>query len=388
MKIVDVKKLDDGVSNITIEGRITRVLKPRETQYGWSQFIVIKDDTDNMGSNVNLENEEAKYQGGEYVKIKGKVSRYISNNKPGISLNGNVIDEIVKVGEDVAPAKQTKEETEKSEKSEKVDPGVWEAKDLRMARESALKNIALYVVAGLVKLEDRFDYAQEDVDFIYKEQTNIVEESIKEFGGTVEEEKPEERFDSLGNNVVTQKEKDIARARELVKNPYLAEPVNNTMATVKQKKQIYGYIDEEGKKLGGIVDSQYLTKEEAEGIGKPEDLTKSRAFAMWEKWYGKEGELGERDRREMTANEKKQKDNPFVTKREPVEKRDPKNKNSLAKDMVIEKIQDLRKKNHLLDDEKFSEALGCNAKFNLWTEKELGKLKEKLEIYRPAWLKE
>ena len=385
MKIAEVKKLDDGVSNITIEGRITRVLKPRETQYGWSQFIVVKDDTDNMGSNVNLENEEAKYQGGEYVKVKGKVSRYVSNNKPGISLNGNVLDEIIKVDEDVAPAKQDTQPNvqpiSQPVKPEKDMDKVWEDKDLRMARESALKNIALYVVAGLVKLEDRFDYAQEDVDFIYKEQTNIVEESIKEFGGTVEEEK-------LETFEVIAKEQKIARARELVKNPHLTEPVNNTMATVKQKKQIYGYIDEEGKKIGGIVDSQYLTKEEAEGIGKPEDLTKSRAFTMWEKWYGKEGELGERDRREMTANEKKQKDNPFVTKREPIEKRDPKNKNSLAKDIVIDEINELRKTYGLTDDKKFMLEFGCNTKFNLWTEKELGKLKEKLEMYKPPWVTE
>ena len=96
MKIIEVKKLDDGVSGITIEGRITRVLKPRESQYGWSQFVVIKDDTGEMGSNINIESEEAKYQGGEYIQVKGKVSHYVKNNKPNVSLNGNVLDEIVR----------------------------------------------------------------------------------------------------------------------------------------------------------------------------------------------------------------------------------------------------------------------------------------------------
>ena len=386
MKIVEVKKLDDGISNITIEGRITRVLKPRETQYGWSQFIVIKDDTDDMGSNVNLENEEAKYQGGEYIKIKGKVSRYVSNNKPGISLNGNVIDEIVKVDEDVAPAKQDTQPNaqpiSQPVKSEKDMDKVWEDKDLRIARSVAIKAVVELVVAKILTWDDSvYTTANTIVEYIWKGVNEITSEDItREFGGTAVEQQLE--------GIESDKAQKIAIARELVKNPHLTEPVDKTMATVKQKKQIYGYIDKEGKKCGGIVDSQYLTKEEAEGIGKPEDLTKSRAFAMWEKWYGKEGELGERDRREMTANEKKQKDNPFVTKREPIEKRDPKNKNSLAKDIVIDEINELRKTYGLTDDKKFMLEFGCNAKFNLWTEKELGKLKEKLKMYKPPWVTE
>jgi len=380
MKIIDVKKMDDGVSNITIEGRITRVLKPRESQYGWSQFIVIEDDTANMGSNINIENEEAKYQGGEYVKVQGKVSRYVKDGKPNVSLNGHLIDEIVKV-ENVSQEKQNTQPISQPVKLEKDMDKVWEDKDMRMARGSALKNVADYVVAGLVKLGDRFDYAHEDVDFIYNglEKTIASEAITKEFGGTVEE-KPENSHDN------SEKDQKIARARELVRNPHLAEPVNNTMATVKQKKQIYGYINEEGKKMGGMVDSKYITKKEVENIGKADKLTKAQGIKYWDYWYGKEEELGERDKRELAAKEKE--GNPFVTERQPIKKRDPKDESSLNKDVLIEKIQSLRKENHLEDDKKFMTELGCNAKFDRWSEKELIKLKEKLEMYKPNWITE
>ncbi|GAH09132.1 unnamed protein product, partial [marine sediment metagenome] len=231
-----------------------------------------------------------------------------------------------------------------------------------------------------IKLGDRFKYAQEDVDFIYdgleKNKRTMVEESIEEFGGTTTEQAEP-----------TQKEKDIARARELVKNPHLGDPVDNTMATVLQKKQVYGYINEEGKKIGGMVDSQYIKKEEVKNIGKADKLTKAQGIKYWDFWYGKEGEIGERDKREIEAKGKEQEGNPLIGERQPLERRDKDDNGSLNKDLLIEKIQELRKKNYLEDDEKFGEALGCNAKFKLWTEKELTKLKEKLEIYRPSCLK-
>jgi len=137
LKIAEVKKLDDGVSGITIEGRITKVLKPRESQYGFSQFVVVKDDTDNMGSNVNIENEEAKYQGGEYIQVKGKVSKYMKGKYPNVSLNGNVIDEIVK-DEDVSQEqpeekseKMSEKTTEKTVEEEYTNNDYWHDKTLR-----------------------------------------------------------------------------------------------------------------------------------------------------------------------------------------------------------------------------------------------------------------
>jgi len=387
LKIIDVKKLDDGVSGITIEGRIIKTPgKPRESEYGWSQMIVLKDDSGDMGSWLNIEDASNAYKVGDYIKVKGKVSHYVKGGKPGISLNnGNVIDMITKV-EDVSQEQQTTQPTQElTQKSEKVDPKVWEAKDLRTARESALKNIAKYVVAGLVKLGDRFDYAHEDVDFIYNGLGKITSEDItREFGGTAVEE---EEYQKDLRNIEGDKEQKIARAKELVLNPHLADPIDDTMATVKQKRQVYGYINEEGKKIGGMVDSQYITKEEIKSIGKADKLTKANAIRYWDYWYGSKEKLGERDKRELAAKEKEVKEgNPFVTKRHPLEKRDPNDTTPLDKQVLIDDIQQLRKDNSLEDDEKFSEALGCNTKFKLWTEKELTGLKEKLKTYKPNWV--
>ena len=223
----------------------------------------------------------------------------------------------------------------------------------------------------------------------------ITSEAItKEFGGTATEVKEnpyipkeyKERLEPKEERIAKAKEiiKDTMPGEDLVKNPHLAEPVNDTMATVLQKKQIYGYINEEGKKMGGIVDSQYITKEEVKKIGKADKLTKAQGIRYWDYWYGKDEELGERDKREIEAKDKE--GSPFATKREPTEKVDPKDDASLAKDILIEKINKLRKENALDDDEQFTKTIGCNTKFNLWTEKELTKLKEKLEVYKPNWV--
>jgi len=392
LKIAEVKKLDNGVSNIIIEGRITKVLKPRHGQYGWSQFVVIKDDSGDIGSNINIENEEEKYQGGEYIKIKGKVSHYIKGDKKNVSLNGNVIDEIVKDEEvsqeqpqdNTQPVEKTVETVEK----EYTKADYWREKALReiennkcIVRECAIKAVSEEAVINLFNIVDEKQYfgiADKIVDYINQSQTKteiikpkitLVEEAVKEFGGTVEE---------------PNKEQKIARARELVRNPHLTEPANNTMATIPQKKRIYGYINEEGKKIGGIIDSQYMTKEEKEGIGDWKDLTKSRAFKMLEKWYGTKETLGIRDKRELEAKDK----NPFLTERKPLEKRDPNNNTPLTKDVLIDDIQALRKKLFLEDDAKFTEKIGFNTNFEKWTEKELSKLKALLKDWKPSWVTE
>ena len=379
MKIEDIRSLEVG-AEVEIEGDIYRALKPRQTNYGWGQFIVVEDVTGRQGCNVGVAGKDDGFKTKQCVRVKGKLSDWYKDSR-GVdkrTIEGGVFEEIKK-DEEVSQEKPTTPPVqEPTQKSEKVDSKVWEAKDLRMARESALKNIAKYVVAKLIKLGERFKYAQEDVDFIYNGLGKITSADItREFGGIAVEEKPEEG----------EKERKIAQAKELVKNPHLAEPVDDTMATIPQKRQTYGYINEEGKKIKGIVDSQYIKKAEKDNIGKAQDLTKIQASKYWEYWYGKEGELGERDKRELAAKQKEQENNPFATKREPLEKRDPKDDASLTKDLLIEKINKLRKDNYLEDDEKFGEALGCNAKFELWTEGELTKLKEKLEIYRPSCLK-
>ena len=139
-----------------------------------------------------------------------------------------------------------------------------------------------------------------------------------------------------------------------------------------------------------MVHSRFIKPEEVEAIGKADKLTRTKAMKYWDYWYGKtdSDELGERDKRELIAKEKEEKESPFATKREPLEKVDKDDDSSLSKDVLIEQIQKLRKENALDDDAKFTEALGCNANFKLWHESELTKLKEKLEIYKPNWVTE
>ena len=419
MKIVDVKKLDDGVNGITIEGKIIKTPgNPRDSQYGWSQMVVLKDDTGEMSSWINIESAEDAYKVGQYIKVQGKVSKYVKGGKPGISLNnGKVIDEIIRRGDgeeyeeekdkeesvkikDVSQEKQKPMEKtgEKPMEKEYTNNDYWHDKTLReiennkcIVRECAIKASTELMVAKYINEEaDFFELADKIVDYIYDKK--ITSEAItKEFGGTLEplqkvfDKLPESYQKQLGA-VEKDKEQKIAKARELVRNPHLSEPVDDTMATVKQKKQVYGYIDEEGKKIGGIVDSDYITKEEVDNIGKPENLTKARAFKMWGYWFGNDGTMGERDKRELEAQEKE--GSPFITEKEPIEKVDKNDDSSLTKDLLIEKINKLRKENALEDDAKFTKELGCNAKFNLWTEKELTKLKEKLEIWKPNWVTE
>ena len=388
MKIEEAKKLDDGVSGIIIEGKIIKTPKePRDSEFGWSQMIILKDDTGEIGSWINIESAEDAYKVGQYIKVKGKVSKYVKGGKPGISLNNaNVIDAIVQrgYGEEYAEEKD-KEESVKNVsqakpitqpntqpisqpiKSEKDMDKVWEDKDLRIARECAIKAVTELVVAKIVSWEDSvFVIADKMVNYIYKGLNEITSEAItKESGGMVEEvsEKIEEQITEGAKTA------RIEQAREIVgKATKLTEPQKNMVEK--------------------IIKSRYIKKEEVENIGDLNVLTKDNASKYISYWFGDDAKLGERDKREITANEKKEKESPFVTKSEPIEKRDPKDNASLAKDLIIEKIQKLRKDNVLEDDAKFTKEFECNTRFELWSEKELTKLKEKLEIWKPSWVTE
>ena len=406
MKISEVKKLDDGVSGITIEGRITKTPKePGNSEYGWSQMIILKDDTDEMGSWINIKSAEDAYKVGQYIKVKGKVSKYVKGGKPGISLNnGNVIDEIQK-DEDVSQEKPTETNTQpitqpKSQpiKKEYTNNDYWRDKTLRdiennkcIVRECAIKAVTEEAVINLFNILNEVQYfgtADKIVNYIYdvlKDKGKITSEAItKEFGGTKEERiaKAKETVKKVENPAWIQKEQKLDLTESAI-NPHLTEPVNETMATIPQKKQIYGYINEEGKKIGGMVDSQYIKEGEVKNIGEWQSLTKANGIRYWDYWYGKEGEMGERDKRELEAKDKE--GNPFVTEREPVEKRDPKS-NSLTKDVLIDDIQALRKKLFLDDDVKFKKEIGYNTNFDKWTEKELKKVKDILKDWKPSWV--
>ena len=388
MKIEEAKKLDDGVSGIIIEGKIIKTPKePRDSEYGWSQMIILKDDTGEIGSWINIESAEDAYKVGQYIKVKGKVSKYVKGGKPGISLNNaNVIDAIVKVDEDVSqdkpqPTIQKVQNLvqeiakEKVEEKEYTNNDYWHDKTLRdiennkcIVRECAIKavtELAKAITANEEVFDEKsyFEFANKIVDYINNEITG--EAITKESGGMVEEvsEKIEEQITEGAKTA------RIEQAKEIVGKA--------TKLTELQKNMVEK-----------IIKSRYITKKEVENIGDLNVLTKDNASKYISYWFGDDAKLGERDKREITANEKKEKESPFVTKSEPIEKRDPKDNASLAKDLIIEKIQKLRKDNVLEDDAKFTKEFECNTRFELWSEKELTKLKEKLEIWKPSWVTE
>ena len=405
LKIEEAKKLDDGVSGIIIEGKIIKTPKePRDSEYGWSQMIILKDDTGEIGSWINIESAEDAYRVGQYIKVKGKVSKYVKGGKPGISLNNaNVIDAIVKVDEDVSqdkpqPTIQKVQNLvqeiakEKVEEKEYTNNDYWHDKTLRdiennkcIVRECAIKAVTELVNAvsddkkpyiGTEK--EYFGFADRIVDYIYETKGKITSEDItKEFGGTVEEEKH-------GTFEVVVKEQRIAQAKEIVgKATKLTEPQKNMVEKIIKSRYIK---KEELEKMGGGGVTKSLEEARSMVLENLNKITKDKASSYIPYWFGNDAKLGERDKRELAANEKKEKENPFVTKREPIEKRDPKDNASLAKDLIIEKIQKLRKDNVLEDDAKFTKEFECNTRFELWSEKELGNLKEKLEIWRPDWI--
>lgn len=358
MKIEQVKELDNGVSGITIEGRIIKTPKPPgDSEYGWSQMIILKDDTGEIGSWINIESAEDAYKVGQYIKVQGKVSKYVKGGKPGISLNnGKVLEEIVK-DEDVS--QEQPKTTQKITQTEKVDDKVWRDKDLRMARESALKNVADYVVAKIVKLGDRFKFAQEDVDFIYKDMITS-EDITQEFGGTAEEETKEET-----------KEGRIEKAKGIVGKTEFKP------ASTKQKNVIFGFKDKEGFHKG-MIDSRYIETHEIKEIGDPKKLSVDKASEWISFWWGEQG-----DPNDIGARKQREIDNPRDENGKPVNALVKGDKTSVAKDILVDKVYALRREHRLNDDVKFKKEIGYNPKIEELTEAELTKLKAILSRYIP-----
>lgn len=446
INLSEMNRTKDG-DVVEIEGKVITVKDPKEGEFGWSQRVTIKADGIKQGCWIYFDDKDEQIKQGAYIKIRGKVDEYDFKGKSYKSVNGNVIDETVeaedfKEEENVSQAKQAVEKpVEKPiQEPEKDMNKVWEEKDLRIARECAIKAVTEMVgyevfPCSLKFTGEYFKFADEIVNYIYNGYKITSEAIIKEFGGKVIKEKTyqtgtgdmaddvsatrienemdadiadieeKEEIIELPNDKTTLlrdtteksnphitgkvgiiKNERISQAKELVRNPHLAEPIDDTMASILQKRQIYGYINEDGEQVKGIIHSQYLTKEEEKGIGEWQDLTKKRACLMWEKWYGKEGETGERDKREKAKKEKE--GSPFITKSQPIEKRDPRDETSLAKDLLIEAIQAKRKEIFLEDDEKFQETLGYNPKLDELSEEKLLKLKELLRDWKPDWMTE
>ena len=372
MKIQQVKELDDGVSGITIEGRITKTPKPPNSgEYGWSQMVILKDDTGEIGSWIKIASAESAYKVGQYIKVQGKVSRYIKGDKPGISLNnGQVIEEIVKEEIVQDPAQKSTQESSQQTQAGTKD-NYWEKKFEwdKKVQAIIIRECAIKAVTELAKIppskvsikvhteKDFFVFANKIKDYILKKITS--ENITKESGGTTKVEKEETKEER------TKKARDIVGKTEF-------KP-----ASTKQKNVIFGYKDKEGFHKG-IIDSRYIETEEIKKIGDPKKMSVEQASEWIEFWWGEQGnpeDIGARKQREI--------ENPRDKNGKPVNALVKGDKTSLVKEVLIDEVNALRREHRLNDDEKFKKEIGYNPKIEELTEADLIKLKSILKKYIP-----
>ena len=379
MKIQQVKELDDGVSGITIEGKIIKTPKPPgKSEYGWSQMIILKDDTGEMGSWINIESAENAYKVGQYIKVQGKVSKYLKGNKPGISLNGKVLEEIVRddIVQGFAQSSTGSTQPTTQPTNGNSREGYWEKKFEwdKLIHFSIIRECAIKAVTELAKIppsksflikvhteKDYFVFADKIQDYIRKKITS--EDIIKEFGGTVKVEKEEKKEET--------KEERTKKAEEIVGKTRFKP------AFTKQKNIIFGYKDKEGYHKG-IIDSRYIETHEIKKIGDPKKMSVDRASEWIEFWWGEQG-----NPEDVGARKQREQDNPRDKNGKPVDALVKGDKTSLVKEVLVDEIYALRRENRLNDDEKFKEVIGYDPKIEKLTEAECIKLKSLLKKYVP-----
>jgi len=189
MKISGIDNLDVGMSNIEIEGKVTYEKAPRhiegDNERGhydfYSQFVVIDDSTGKIGCNVSMEKETYRLEKGVMARVKGKLEQYKDKNGEmqkslkcslvGISKGGKETDVQLEVAEEYFDEKAREAKEEKpapiEKPTEKPSNNVWEAKDLRIARECAVKAVTELICAKIMKSKDFFDFADTIVKYIY-----------------------------------------------------------------------------------------------------------------------------------------------------------------------------------------------------------------------------
>jgi len=213
MKISGIANLDVGMSNIEIEGKVTYKKAPRhikgENKDGhynfYSQFVVIDDGTGKIGCNVTFKKEEHKLKKDVVARVKGKLEEYKDKNGEmqkslkgkliGISKGGKETDVQLEVAKEFFDDKAKEIETSvesqphafselekkdpmyKKPPTEKPSNNIWEAKDLRIARECAVKAVTELVCAKIMKSKDFFNFADSIVKYIYN---GVEKEATKE----------------------------------------------------------------------------------------------------------------------------------------------------------------------------------------------------------------
>ena len=189
MKISGIDNLDVGMSNIEIEGEVTYTMTPRlvegDNDKGhyefYSQFVVIADETGKIGCGISIEKEEHKLAKGVIARVKGKLEEYKDKKGQMVrKIQGKLV--AISKGDKVTDVQQEVAEGYFEEKGKeakvvpivqpvkavpKVDSNIWEAKDLRIARECAVKAVTELVCAGVMESKEYFSFANTIVKYIY-----------------------------------------------------------------------------------------------------------------------------------------------------------------------------------------------------------------------------
>lgn len=374
IKIEEMARATEG-DILELEGKVSHAQKPNEGQYGWSQFIGVKDDTGEQNCWIKLIDDTDRVSKGTHIKIKGKLGEEYEDRKSKEmvrSINNCDFEVIGKVQD---PAQKSTQTSTQPTKGDYVDPKeeYWEKKFEwdKKVQAVIIRECAIKAVTELAKVDpskgnfkikistekDFFDFADKIKNYILKKITS--EDTKKEFGGTSEEKKEEN------------KEERTKKAEGIVGETRFKP------ASTKQKNIIFGYTDKEGFHKG-MIDSRYIETEEIKKIGDPKKLSVEEASAWIEFWWGEQGnpdDIGARKQREL--------DTPRDKNGKPVDALVKGDKTSIAKEVLVDDIYALRREHRLNDDEKFKKLMGYNPKIEELTEAELTKLKGILKRYVP-----
>ncbi len=362
MKVEEIKPRASEGDIVEIEGKVSFAQNPREGQYGWSQFVGLKDDTGEQKCWIRLEGEEDKVTKGTSIVIKGKLGEEYKDKRTKEmtrSINNCEFEVIGKMQETAQSPTTSAQSSAKPNAGDR--DGYWEKKFIwdQKVHFTIIRECAIKAVTELAKIppsktflikvhteKDFFEFADRIKDYLCKKLTS--EDITKEFGGTTKEER-------------------VEKAEEIVGETRFKP------ASTEQKKYIYGYRNNKDEWCKGIVESRYINKAEIREIGDPKKLSLEDAtdWLLW--WWGSDKKGGERKKREKEDPIEEIKESGSIVG----------GKTSLVKDDLVDDINAWRRENFLVDDVKFKEELGYNPNLEELSEEDLLKIKKLIKNFHP-----